>query len=292
MPHLYKTASYHLLRALVKPLAKLTRNEMESTIAQAFASHSARDKEFVAAVGAAIAKFGGGIKNDIDTNGEKWLIEKTGPFGFQTIFDVGANVGHWSELAYKNHAEANIHAFEIVPDTFSALTQNTEDLTDRLTRNNIGLMDRAGDITIYTGDNSELSSIHSHKDQGDIGAAIKCPVKVGADYAKDQKVDCIDFMKVDTEGAEAKVLKGFESYFDQKKVRLVLFEYNRGALMSRFLLADFYAFFTSRGYKVGKLTPEGVLFREYDFSHEDFNGPNYVACLEGEEELIWAISAA
>lgn len=119
---------------------------------------------------------------------------------------------------------------------------------------------------------------------------MECEVIVGAEYAKKHGLKTIDFMKVDTEGAESTVLKGFEPLLDKQQVRLVLFEYNRGALMSRFLLADFYDFFTSKGYVLGKLTPNGVIFRDYDFAHEDFNGPNYVACLKSEKELIEAIS--
>ena len=294
MPHIAKTAAYHLLRLAMVPLSKLTRNEMESIIAQAFAQKSAREKEFILSAGQAIAKLGGGIKNDIDTNGERWLIEQTGRFGFKTIFDVGANVGHWSELAYQNHAAAQIHAFEIVPDTFAQLECHVAGMTDRISCHNFGFMDQPGEITIFTSENSELSSIHQHGDlstSGAVGVAVACRVRAGADFVREAGITMIDFMKIDTEGAESKVLAGFESLFAGQQVRLVLFEYNRGALMGRFLLADFYDFFTSKGYRVGKLTPEGVIFRDYDFSHEDFYGPNYVACLASEAALVEAISA-
>lgn len=88
------------------------------------------------------------------------------------------------------------------------------------------------------------------------------------------------------------MINGLSSLFDQQAIRLAQFEYNRGAIMSRYLLIDHYQFFRSRGYEVGLLTPHGVIFRDYNFSHEDFIGPNYVACLAIDQELRGKIASA
>jgi hypothetical protein len=58
---------------------------------------------------------------------------------------------------------------------------------------------------------------------------------------------------------------------------VVQFEYGLKNIVTKFLLRDFYAYFEARGYKVGKLFPTSVRFREYRFEDEDFLGPNYVA---------------
>ena len=74
------------------------------------------------------------------------------------------------------------------------------------------------------------------------------------------------------------------------QIRLIQFEYNYGAIVSRFLLRDFHRFFNQYDDQVGKLYPTGVLFRDYAFEQEDFHGPNYVACRREDRQLIETIS--
>ncbi len=291
MPHISKTLAYYSLKLMLLPMSKLTRSEMENMIALAFDKEGVQKKEWLQILGKAITAFGGGVRNTIDTNGEKWLIENTGKLEFNTIFDVGANIGEWSKLAYAAHKQASIQSFEIVPETYVHLEKSIKEYEDRIHINNIGLLDQASEVDVYIGEDSEISSIYKDANSGgNSNDVISCKTMTGIDFVREKNIPNIDFMKIDTEGAESKVIKGFLDLFDQQKIRLVQFEYNRGAIMGRFLLADFYDFFVSRGYVVGKLTPTGVMFRDYDFSHEDFNGPNYVACLKEDKELIEAIS--
>jgi hypothetical protein len=60
-------------------------------------------------------------------------------------------------------------------------------------------------------------------------------------------------------------------------VSVVQFEYGWGNIVTKFLLRDYYSYLEQRGYRIGKLFPESVRFREYRFQDEDFIGPNYVA---------------
>ena len=83
---------------------------------------------------------------------------------------------------------------------------------------------------------------------------------------------------------------GFEPMISEKRIRLIQFEYNRGAIIGDFLLKHAYQFFRPRGYRLGKLTPGGVQFHDYELAHEDFLGPNYIACRDDDAELIRHIS--
>ena len=58
-------------------------------------------------------------------------------------------------------------------------------------------------------------------------------------------IESIDFLKVDTEGADIDVLQGFRNAFEQGAVTMAQFEYNDLSLkLSRTLLADFYELLT------------------------------------------------
>jgi hypothetical protein len=88
------------------------------------------------------------------------------------------------------------------------------------------------------------------------------------------------------EGAEWDVLEGFANSFMAKKIQMVQFEYGPLNLQTRKLLIDYWKFFTDNDFLVGKLYPEGVAFKTFDMSDEDFIGPNFIACLNSRNDLI------
>ncbi len=226
--------------------------------------------------------------NNLNLNGERWLLERTMPLGFTVLFDVGANVGDWALCAARCHPQADIHAFEIVPATFEEFVRNVAD-RPKVIANAFGLSDADDSVDVFLSDSSLISSVYDFTPEI-TKTKIACRVERGATYAQRRGISQIDLVKIDVEGAEGAVLKGLAPLIDEQAVRAVQFEYNMGAIESHFLLLDFYQFFQPRGYVLGRLTPKGVIFRQYRHTFEDFNGPNYVACRASDRELIELIS--
>ncbi|WP_177169844.1 FkbM family methyltransferase [Ectothiorhodospira marina] len=232
-----------------------------------------------------------GIENKIRINGEAWLLEILAPLQFQTIFDVGANVGNWSRIAYTHHAHAQIHAFEVVPDTREVLVSNLKEMMDRVVINDAGLGPEEGSLPIwYEPDQSVLSSALNF--QSAKAKQRDCPITTGDAYCKRHGIDRIDLLKIDVEGAEKMVLDGFEGMLEEKAIRLIQFEYNQGAILSKFLLRDFYEFFEQQGYRVARLFPDRVQFKSYGFDDEDFKGPNYLAIYTDDTQVLEALGMA
>lgn len=283
MPSIAKNVTYNLAKLLSYSLKFLTEEEIINNAKLLVNNNKGKksinhldifckgfDREF------------SGIENKILLNGESWLIEKMADLNFKTIFDVGANVGNWSKLAYKSHTDAKVHAFEIVPETFDILKDNLSDKNDRIIFNNFGMSDSNGSIQVYTNPlNSVLSSTLDFENTGT--KKIDCQIKAGKTYCLENNIESIDFLKIDVEGAEYKVLKGFEELLKAGKIRIIQFEYNQGAILSKFLLRDFYQYFEQLGYKLGRLFPDRVAFKDYSFNDEDFKGPNYIAIKRGDE---------
>lgn len=229
--------------------------------------------------------------NRFSENGEKWLLDRLKHLDFNIFFDVGANVGVWSTHVLAVFEAAELHAFEIVPTTFDILRSRLPK-ANRIHLNAFGLGDKEGEVTVNLNASSNLlSSIFALQEAAKEFDTIKAKVRRGANYAEDHGISRIDFLKIDVEGAEGLVLEGFAPLFDKRRVRLIQFEYNRGAILSNFLLKNAYEFFAPRGYQLGKLTQHGVYFHKYHFSNEDFSGPNYIACLEDDQTLIDLIQA-
>jgi hypothetical protein len=60
---------------------------------------------------------------DETLNGEAWLIGHLA-LRLKIAFDVGANLGRWSQMLLKANPDCSIHAFEPSPSTFRNLEQN------------------------------------------------------------------------------------------------------------------------------------------------------------------------
>ena len=229
---------------------------------------------------------------NMNTNGELRVLKILSDFRPACIFDVGANVGEWSKLISDMNNGSVIHAFEIVPATYKILSQNLNDLENVIT-NNFGLSDEEGTITINTGRESKMATafkidgMKTHDDH--YKEKIICTVKKASDYIQANKIDAIDFVKIDVEGMDLKVIKGFEN--ELHKVKAIQFEYGVFNIASHDLLADFYAYLSSEGFVIGKIFPRSVKFFEYNYEMENFHGSNFIAVRKDLKEVIAKLSA-
>jgi hypothetical protein len=114
-------------------------------------------------------------------------------------------------------------------------------------------------------------------------------VETGDSVAAKLGVSHIDVLKIDVEGMEERVLRGFGRMFDEGRIDVVQFEYGRVSILNHFLLADAYRFFEGHGFTVGKIFPRWVDFRNYDMNDEDFAGPNYLACRASRADYLDAL---
>lgn len=219
-----------------------------------------------------------------EKNGERWLLEALQGAAIRTVVDVGANVGKWSLLAAERFPQATILALEIVPATAAELRTRTAG-RDRIRPFNLGLADHTGSLTIrYNPAASTHATVTDYPHRWE-EQRIECPVMRGDELLAREGIREVDFLKIDVEGAEHLVLRGFERLLRERRVRFVQFEYGRVNILTRFLLKDFYELFAGHGYLVGKIYPDHVEIRDYDLGDEDFVGPNYLAC-RAEEPVL------
>ena len=232
----------------------------------------------------------GNLSYDVQTNGEGFVLQRVAEFRPNILFDVGANVGEWSIAAKSYCPKAEIHAFEVSPPTFDTLSQNLKQL-DGVHCVRLGLSDAPGPVNIHHYDAVPSLSTCMVYPHPFASTEIVGELTTGDAYTAARGITHIDFLKIDVEGMEDRVLRGFGALFQRRAIQLVQFEYGRVNILSRFLLRDFYEFFRQYGYVVGKIYPDYVDFREYDLSDEDFMGPNYLACREEDSQYLRALNA-
>lgn len=227
---------------------------------------------------------------DFNTNGERFLLETAEQhINVETIFDVGANIGKWSLMAVDCCPNAVIHSFEIVALTYEKLYDRLKH-NNKIILNNCGLDSANREVLVnYCPDNDALSSMVEYP-HGLSKNIIRAYCQRGDEYVRQNNIKMIDVLKIDVEGGEFNVLKGFENSLNQKIIRVIQFEHGRANLVTRIFLSDYYQFFNNYGFVVGKLYPNYVAFKEYELCDEDFIGPNYIAIHKSETQLIKSLS--
>ena len=141
-----------------------------------------------------------------------------------TIIDIGANVGYYSLKFSKIMRDTGkILAIEPDPDTYSILEQNcTLNNLSNIEILNLAISDKNEFINLFQDkSHSGKSSLFSKSDDGD---SIKITTKT-LDRLIDNRFSTIDFIKIDTEGAELSILKGAtETLKITKKILIELHE--------------------------------------------------------------------
>lgn len=221
--------------------------------------------------------------HEFKTHGEYQLLEKIPEL--HTILDVGCNIGEWSRMARTHHPTANIHMFEIVPSTFKKLLQNHV-IDENMTPNNLGLSHSIGTVPIkIRSDNDRVSTavLNIHHDNSYIAEGFT----VTADkYCDVHGINYVDYLKIDTEGHEYSVLEGCSRLLQEQKIACIQFEYGYISILTKKLLIDFHQLLIPHNFIMGKLTPQGVQFKDYHLFDEDFKGPDYVAVHKSRQDII------
>ena len=130
-----------------------------------------------------------------------------------SVVDAGANMGIFSIFAAVKHPATTIYAFEPTPRTFAALKENTKHYPN-IKVFNFGL-----------GDKNELSSIIETGDSGGnyIGAG-GIPIEIKTIDSFNLKMN---FLKMDTEGYEANILKGAAETIKKYKPIIAMSAYHK-----------------------------------------------------------------
>lgn len=224
--------------------------------------------------------------HDLYSNGELTVLKKISKLNPSIIIDGGANIGKYSLLVNQLMPNTLIYSFEPVKDTFEKLKTNVEGLKNIIPIQK-GLYNEtcAKEINIYPSNtHSSLFDIEGFSQKPNQKQIIE--LTKGDDFIDSYKIETIDLLKIDVEGAEYDVLLGFEKHLQNGKIKMIQFEYGYINITTKKLLIDFYNFFESNGYVIGKIFPKTVEFRKYNFKYEDFLGPNFVAVKKTEIELI------
>lgn len=225
--------------------------------------------------------------HDMRTNGELELVRRLAP-NLAVVVDVGANRGEWT-TAVSQLTRARILCSEILPATRERLAARVGHLPS-VEVLGFGLGDASAIVTVkHHLEDDRWSSLVDYPHPGR-SADVEARIERGDDALAAAGVDHVDLLKVDAEGADLAVLRGFSGMLARRDIDVAQFEYGYACVLARAFLLDFYELLEGAGYVVGRLGPRGVEVAPYRFEAETFFGPNFVAVRADRPDLIALIT--
>jgi len=195
----------------------------------------------------------------------------------ETLVDLGANVGYYTlKLSPLVGNNGKIIAIEADPESCEILKKNCIlNKFSNIRIHNIAITEKKGQVRLYKSDiHSGTNSIFSNKGRSDTNY-ITIPSTTLNDLL-DESYPVIDWMKIDVEGAELKVLKGCKKTLE--KTKKIIIELHEHILMNNNEKPqDILEILQQSGFKIhlfqdkwdSKTSPNTILKSDYIFAEKN-----------------------
>ena len=196
----------------------------------------------------------------------------------EKIFDIGANIGLYSEELRKYFPESRIYAFE--PSSASSIKFQERFMDDEkifLVRSAVGKSN--GESVLYSDyESSGLASLTSRR-LDHFGIKFENSERISIltldQWCQENHV-LPDLIKIDVEGHELDVLEGAQNLI--REVSLIQFEFGGCNIDTRTFFQDFFYFFKNINFDLYRITPNGLQkITKYAEEDEYFVTTNYLA---------------
>jgi FkbM family methyltransferase len=212
-----------------------------------------------------------------------WISETNGELDFfnkikndiNVIFDVGCR----SDSIFTDF-EGEVHYFDPVKNFIEKLS-NQKNKNKISYFNTFGLGSETKDSFYYPGYQSFYDRTVSCM-SSDASQKVLLSIKKSKDYIIEKNIKSIDFLKIDTEGSEFDVLKGFEELLEN--IKIIQFEYGGTFMDNNVKLIDLINYLSEKGFeKFSYIIPEGQkLMTNFSDNYEYCN----IVCINKNSDIV------
>jgi FkbM family methyltransferase len=223
---------------------------------------------------------------DVAGTGESWLQQISAPRSTRFV-DVGANVGDWlaEVVALKAPGTFSAIAFEPSDSARVRLQQRFKGRSE-ITIRPCALGDTAGAVQFFEEENAGKGSSVTPGFLRAAGQPRSVEIRTLDHELAEIGWDRVDFLKIDAEGYDMRVLRGAKAMLQNQRIGIVQFEYNRPWQLAGDTLAGAMQFLSELNYRVWVLTRTLMFSIDYFRYEEYFEYTNYVAVSMQEMPLL------
>jgi FkbM family methyltransferase len=178
------------------------------------------------------------------------------------ILDIGANVGYFSLLASKINPKSSIFSFEPIKHTFDRLSYNVKQNNfQNIKLFNCAISDENRILSINVGNENNwgMSSVNNHEfTSGKIENINAISID---NFVKEEKIQRVDLIKLDIEGAEYMALEGMKNTLDNYSPDILIEILDEHLLKQNKSSEMIYNLLFSKGYVAFSIENNGVLKR-------------------------------
>lgn len=193
------------------------------------------------------------------------------------IFDVGANIGAYTEILLKYlPPSVRIYSFEPSQSTYKILTDNLENTTVKCFPIGFGIEEEK--LKLFHGKNDSQSSLYERGKENDQTSEI-VTIRTIDSFCEENNINEIFFLKLDVEGNEFNALSGANKLLKNKMIHQIQFEFGGTNIDSKTTFRDFWELLED--YQLYRIVGDGLFpLRSYDESLEIYYYANYFAKLK------------
>ena len=181
------------------------------------------------------------------------------------ILDVGGHKGESIFFFKKNFNVSKIYTFEPIESNFIKLKNNTKKISEKIVYCNFALGNKEEKKKIkkmIETSSSTLNEINEKsnyykkkklllgiKNEKKMFSEKNVCIKKGVDVIKNFKINSIDLLKIDTEGYEYNVIKGFEKSINN--INLIIFEHHYDLMIKKeYTYSDINRYLKDKGFNM------------------------------------------
>jgi FkbM family methyltransferase len=161
------------------------------------------------------------------------------------ILDCGANLGMASLYFKWLYPAARVVAFEPDPDTFQLLAKNIGSNGLDIRAHNCALWDKDDDLDFFIDEREPGSLLMSAYESRTNGKCIRVPARRLSSFIEEQ----VDFLKIDVEGSEQRILKELVDSGKIASIRQMVVEYHHRIAHHKSSLAEFLGLLEQAGFE-------------------------------------------
>ena len=212
-----------------------------------------------------------------DYSGELFIIKKVQKYfsNTPTVIDVGASIGDWSKFMLQelNSQEFKLFMIEPLKDSFDFLG-NKFSMNNRVKLRHLGFSNNNERSTIFFNQEKE-GSASMFKKSSNFSEEISLTTL--DDFIEYEKISEIDFLKMDVQGFEFKILQGAKILLQEDKIKFIQFEFDEPNIEARVFFKDFWNLLSPKYDIYHSLFNGLVKIDQYDYTLENFRCMNYLA---------------